>query len=410
MTRKRLRLAVLGGVVLAGLGIYFFLIEAILSDLPTHEVKRSAFQITQVEGGEVQATSGEVVTSPRIGGRLKIIHLWPEGARVAVGDLLIQFDPAEFEKEMLDEEGNLERAQADYDRTKTEREQRLSELKNQLQQVQLQFDLAKLNLERSQFSPQLDQERAKIELERAERTLTDAQGNITAQEVVNRVDLNRSALEVARAQERYDRAKDAHDQTRIFAARPGIVVYRKIWKPGTDGESKVMVGDNVWGGQALLDIPDLSTMQVRCLVGEMDIKLMQVGQPASIRLDAFPGPVFQGQVAQLAPMATPQPGAPDIQVFELVISIQEQDERLKPGMSAQVEIVLQTLPEVLSVPLQAVFEQADGSRLVYCLRKGQFVPVPVELGQRNATAVEIRSGLQEGDLVALQNPELIQQP
>ena len=87
-------------------------------DLPTAEVVRGDFAVTHVEGGEVRAASGEVVMSPRIGGRLKIVHLWPEGEQVDVGDLILQFDPAEFEREMLDREGQLERAHSDFVKAK----------------------------------------------------------------------------------------------------------------------------------------------------------------------------------------------------------------------------------------------------------------------------------------------------
>lgn len=66
-------------------------------------------------------------------------------------------------------------------------------------------------------------------------------------------------------------------------------------------------------------------------------------------------------------------------------------------------IMLETLPRTLSVPLAAVFEQGD-TAVVYCLRQGEFARVPVELGQRNATAAEVRAGLREGEVVALKDP------
>ena len=96
-------------------------------DLPTAEVVRGDFAVTHVEGGEVRAASGEVVASPRIGGRLKIIHLWPEGEQVDVGDLILQFDPAEFEREMLDREGQLEQAHSDFTKAKAEEERQEEE-------------------------------------------------------------------------------------------------------------------------------------------------------------------------------------------------------------------------------------------------------------------------------------------
>ena len=372
-------------------------------DLPTAEVVRGDFAVTHFEGGEVRAASGEVVASPRIGGRLKIVHLWPEGEQVDVGDLILQFDPAEFEQEMLDREGQFEEAHSDFAKAKAERGQRLADIKRNIQQRQAELKLAALNQERQEFASIIDQEQGRIKLQKARRAVAEARQESTAQEVVNRVDFRKHELNIARRQERYQRARRDYERTSIRAEKPGIVVYRKIWKPGTDEDGKVAVGDQVWGGRALLDIPDLNKMQVLCLIGEMDIERMHVGQRAYIRLEAFPGPVFNGVVSGLAPMASPQPGAPDIQVFELVIDIDEQDERLKPGMSAEVEIVLETIPEALSVPLNALFEREDGL-VAFRLANGKFAEVPVVIGHKNATAAVVASGLAAGDVVALQDP------
>jgi multidrug efflux pump subunit AcrA (membrane-fusion protein) len=123
-------------------------------------------------------------------------------------------------------------------------------------------------------------------------------------------------------------------------------------------------------------------------------------------MEAFPGPVWHGKVARLAPMATPQPGAPSVHVFEVVVEIDERDARLKPGMSAEVEIVVETVPEVLSLPLDAVFTAGD--REVVYRRKGRrFEPVTVKLGRQNATAAVIDSGLAEGDVIALRDPTTV---
>ena len=377
--------------------------ETLPSDFPVLTLEPGEFQITQIETGEVQAAGGEVIISPRIGGRLKIIHLWPEGEQIDLGDLALQFDPAEFERDMLDREGRLELARSDYEKAKAEKQQRLADIKRNIELQEAQYELAELNKQRAELDSPIELEKAKIELEKTARSLSEAREDSIAQEVVNRVDLRKHQVSIARRQQRYDRAKSDFEKTSMYATRPGIVVYRKIWKPGTDEQSKVAVGDQVWGGRALMDIPDLSQMQVLCLVGEMDLKRMELGQIVFIRLDAFPGPVFHGKVTKLAPMATPQPGAPDIQVFEMLIDIEEQDERLKPGMSAEIEIVLETVPNALSVPLNAVF-RLDGKPMVYRRDGRSFEPIEVELGKHNAIAVIIKSGLSAGDVIALKDP------
>ena len=110
-----------------------------------------------------------------------------------------------------------------------------------------------------------------------------------------------------------------------------------------------------------------------------------------------------GRCPNWPPWPRPQPGAPDIRVFELVIDIDEQDARLKPGMSAEVEIVLETVPEALSVPLNALFEREDGL-VAFRLANGKFAAVPVVIGHQNATSAVVAAGLAEGDIVALQDP------
>lgn len=373
------------------------------ADLPTLEVQPGGFLVTVIQSGEVQAVRGDVIVSPRIGGSLKIIYLFPEGEMVDVGDLVLQFDPAEFEKEMLDREGQLEEAVADHARAQAQREQTLADLKRQIQQQQAQYELAVLNLQRQRLGSRIDSSQAAIQLEKAQRALADARADSTAQEVVNRVDLQELERRISRARERYEHAKEEFERTKVYATRPGIVVYRKIWKRGTDEQTKVSVGDEIWGGRALMDIPDLSEMQVMCLIGEMDLKLMQVGQEAFIRLEAFAGPVFHGRVTSLAPMATPQPGAPDIRVFEMIVRIEEQDERLKPGMSAEVEVVTNAVADVISVPLDAISE-AEGKAVVYRLEGRSLRATEVTLGQRNAVEVVIESGLSPGDVIAREPP------
>ncbi|MFA6112018.1 MAG: efflux RND transporter periplasmic adaptor subunit [Candidatus Latescibacterota bacterium] len=375
-------------------------------DFPTVTLALGSFPVTQTEGGEIRAASGEQISSPRIGGRLKIVYLFPEGDQVDIGQLVLAFDPAEFEREMLDREGRLEQAQAELARATAEMNQTMADVKRQIEQRQAELQLARLSAQRAEFSSPIDLQRAKIQTEKAERALAEGRSDSVAQEVVNRVDLSKYQFEIDEQERRYSRAKADFERTSIFAARPGIVVYRKIWKPGTDGESKVTVGDQVWGGQPLLDIPDLSKMEVLCLVGEVDVKRMDPGQSVFIRMEAFPGPVWHGKVARLAPMATPQPGAPTVHVFEVIIDIDEQDPRLKPGMSAEVEVVVETVPDVLSLPLDAIFPV--GGRQVAYRRHGRgFEPVSVKLGHQSATAAVIDSGLAVGDVVALRDPTVL---
>lgn len=404
MTRFRDKRLWAGAVVLlvGGLVCLNFLAGENAAGIATYQVTRGPFNMVLFENGEVQAASGEKVVTPRVDGRLKIVGLWPEGEKVEVGNLILQFDKSEFEKNLRDAEGELEKVQADLSSGQASQEQRLEDLKTNIAQQDAGLELARLKLKQAEYGTPVEKEQAQIGLEQTQRAVEQAHKDFEVRKLVNQVEMAKIQVRISQAQKNYDRAKRDYDRLNVYATRPGIVVYEKIEKSGGRVE-KVKVGDQVWGGQPLLILPDLTAMQVVSQVGEMDIQQVKQGQQVLVRLDAFPGPVFHGQVSKIAPMANPQLDAPNVQVFEMVADIEEQDERLKPGMSASVEIVVETIEGALSVPLETVRE-LDGHTLVYRLRGKNLEPVAVRLGQRNAVAAVVDSGLEEGVILALKPP------
>lgn len=394
------RLWAAAAVLLAGIAIALSTLTGPdLAGIPTHQVTKAPFNVVLFENGEVQAAQGEKVVTPRVRGQLKIVDLWPEGAHVEAGDLILQFEKSEFEKELRDAEGEMAKDEADLSRNDATQAQQLEDLKTSIAQQEAALELAQLKLKQSEYGTPNDKEEAKIRLDQTRRALEQAHRDFEVRKLINQVEKAKLEVRISQTRKNYDRRKKDYDQLTVFAARPGIVVYEKIEKSGGKVE-KVKVGDQVWGGQPLLVLPDLSAMQVVSQVGEMDVQQVAAGQPVLVRLDAFPGPVFHGKVARIAPMANPQIDAPNVQVFEMLVDIDEQDERLKPGMSASVEIVVQTVPDALTVPLEALRVE-EGRTLVYRLDGRTPRPVQVKVGQRNAVAAIIDSGLEEGALVAL---------
>ena len=367
---------------------------------PTHVIERGIFRLSHFEAGEIRAAEDEKVVSPEVHAQLKITYLWPEGEKVEIGDLILRFDRSEIAEWVKNEADQLEKAMADRDKMIANQEQGLADLATQIEQAKAAVELAGLSLQRAEYAMPILKEERLISLAQAERKVAQSAENLQARKIVNRVERANLELRISHHEKRYDKARKDYDRLTVFANRPGIVVYEVIRKRGTDRRGKVTKGDVVWGGTSLLSLPDLSAMQVVSQVGEMDVTVVQPGQRALIRLEAFPGPVFHGEVRSVAPIATEVEDAPNVQVFEMVIDIEEEDDRLYPGMSASVEIIAASVPDVLLVPLSAV-RKDDGSDVVYRLRDGEFTPVQVILGHRNATEAEVESGLAEGDLVAV---------
>lgn len=375
------------------------------AELPTHKVQRGDFVVSLTESGELKSAQGELLTAPRVRGRLEIVHLWPEGQQVGVGDLILQFNRTEFEKEVRDAQGELEKAQAEMRKLVAEQIEQMADAHSQVEQRDAALKLAQINLKKIIYGTEIEKQEAQIRLKQAERNLAEAKANLEANHIVHRVNIEKQQVRIARREKNLRRAQNDYDRLSIEATKPGIVVYEKIRKQN-DQWVKLSVGDQVWGGTALISLPDLNQMQVLCHIGEIDVTRVRAGQEVAIRLDAFSGPVFHGTVKDIAPMANASEQAANVQVFEVVIDIHERDRRLKPGMSAQAEIIIQRLEDVLWVPLQAVFRR-DGKEIVYVRDGLSYTPVEVLLGARNATAAVVESGLEADQQVALTDPTLL---
>jgi HlyD family secretion protein len=158
-------------------------------------------------------------------------------------------------------------------------------------------------------------------------------------------------------------------------------------------------------GTPVMQVADLSRMQVRVQVNEVDVARLRVGQRARIDLDASRGLTLPGRVTAVAPAAV-APGTPGqdttagaasgIIKFEVKIDLLRVDPRLRPGMSANVDIITDERHGVLTLPLEAV--DLTASRVTRNVG-GRPVATPVRLGLRSDNRVEILSGLRAGDRV-----------
>jgi len=193
------------------------------------------------------------------------------------------------------------------------------------------------------------------------------------------------------------------------AEESGLVVHetrRRPWhRPIT-----LAVGEKINPRQQLMIIPDMTTLQVETKVYEAVRDQVREGLPALIRLtrqEAKDNATLTGWVHEVAPLPDSQNPwlSPGVKVFPTIIKFPDlkQTEGLTPGMTAQVEIILAELPDVLSVPIAAVFSEAEET---YCYKteNGKHSRVPVKIGRSSETRVQILSGLGEDDAVLLAPP------
>lgn len=412
-------------VVAAGVAASRLLLKEQSAAVASFPVQQGEFVISlHLKDGELEAIKSEQITSPRVRGQLKITHLFPEGEVVEVGDLVIEFDRVEFEKEVTEKEHELEAARAELGKTLANQGVEMARQEADIENKENSLRLAELQMEKMKFESFVDREEAKLKARQAELALEQARKKIEAQRIVDEAERTKQELRVADEERAIERASKDLEALSIHAEKPGLVVYQRIWK-GSRPE-KIRVGDEPWGGQTLITLPDLSRMQVKTWVNEVDVDKLEVGNEVLVRLDALPGPVFHGKISNIASLGHEKEGDKNVQVFDIVVEIDEEDARLKPGMTAACEVIVETIPprpqredaeiEVaeetdaadipLYIPIDAVFEKG-GRTLVYRMQGGQPVEQEVALGSRNEDYVIVEEGLGGNDRVALRDPTVV---
>lgn len=424
--RKKL-LVVLGVLVLAA-GAYFaytrLFPEAEGKALASIEVSQGEFVISlTLKGGELEAIKAEQITAPQVRGQLKITKLWPEGEKVDVGALVIQFDPTEFQKRVTDAEQALEASKATLETTKANQQVEISRQEADIENQIAQLRLSELQVEKMKFEASIQKEESKLNARKTQLALDQARRKLETQKVVNAADLRKNELDVAQKQRELEKAQKDLASLDVHAEKPGIVVYQKVWKG--DRPEKIRVGDDIWGGAGLITLPDLSRMQVKTAVNEVDVDKLKAGQRALIKLDALPELTFHGAITSIATLGREKEGEKSVKVFDVVLAIDEEDSRLKPGMSATCEVVVETIPPPapetpgavkneaaleastagmpIYIPLDAVFEK-EGKALVYRVKGGKAEEQEVKLGKKNEDYVIVEEGLSAGDRITLHDP------
>ena len=241
---------------------------------------------------------------------------------------------------------------------------------------------------------------------RAEAALTRESARQMEASAAYRMDQKRTAIAAAesRIQEAASKLALAQQQlarTEVRADVPGIVVYRDVFF-GSE-QRKPQVGDQVWANQPLLILPDISKMVVETKVRETDIHKIVSNQKVAVRVQAYPDLKLAGKVTLVGTLAQEEKERRGTKFFGVTVQIEGTEPRLRPGMSASVEIEVEERARALFVPLEAVFEK-DGRHVCYVARRGGLREREVVVGSSNRDFVVVERGLEKGERVALRDP------
>ncbi len=354
--------------------------------------QQGPFRVTLVETAEIAAVDQADISAPKVWNQsLQITDLVPEGTHVRAGGFLIQFDDRESRAELDQAEDALLSLEADLEELQARQSLRTQELRNSLEIAGYAKEQAELRLEGSRFESDARQAIVRLQLRQAEIRRARVETEISSQEIIHRSQLIKLNTRIEQARARVATGRRQLKELRIEAPRAGLVTYRRVGR--WNSQERLRKGYTAWPGEALMSIPDLARMEAQLSVNEIDWPRIRVGQPARISLDAYPEVALAGQVASVAKLtqASPNPSSPP--GFPVIVAIEGIRPDLKPGMTARVELLLDELPDAISVPAGILFE-LSGQPVLFV--RGAKRATPVRLGPRNDTHVVITQGITAG--------------
>ncbi len=375
--------------------------------VPTARVERRDFLTTVRARGELKSTQSVLINAPQTP-NLTIVRLAENGRPIKKGEIVVAFDAASQEDTYTQQDTQVRQINSEI--VQAEAQHSIADEQNAMALMQAEYNLerAKLEAGKQEILSELEGLKNWIDVKVSDGELAKAETNADATDLSQQADLARLGERKDKAVRDLDRTKRYLGSMVIRAPRDGIVhVLQNFRAGGSWGQTRppFQEGDTVWTGAAIAEVPDLESLRVEFRIEEIDRGRIRLGQPARIRVDAVPDAELTGKMNWVSPTATlifrrfpPDKNFPAQCSFDVV------DERLRPGMSAGVEIEVERRPGVLVLPAKAGF-QIDGRPTVFLRRGNHYERRTIEVAVRSATEIVVSSGLEEGDVVALENPE-----
>jgi len=395
-------MAVVLTVVIVGVATLLMLqgIDA-AADFPTVMVTRGDFNHEVVAEGILEAEVSTPLSSPSETRRpLTVSWLEQDGAYVHTDDVVVRFDPTEMELSLLDGQSEKETVENKLSKQQTEQRAALKNLDSDARLAALELDFAENFQSKDQtiFSRSEIIE-SEIDQDLAQQHKTHAVDNRKIREDLSQVEQDLLELEKQKAELKIEQAEDGLRSLEVRVPHDGIFVLKRDWR----GETQV--GETVWPGQPIAELPQLDVMQAKLFVLEADAGELATECKVTIVLDAYPTEEYAAEVSQIATLAQPRTRSSPVQYFEVVVKLaRTEPERMKPGQRVTATLHIETLEDVLSVPREAITVTADGERVVHRRTRQGFEAVPVELGSYALGRVVVESGLDAGDIIALGDP------
>ncbi len=367
-------------------------------------VKKGEFKVVVETTGELEAKNAVKIVGPSV---LTQYEIWEvtlqkivdEGTVVKKGDWVASLDQSGFQTKFNQKQNDFEKASSKFAQMQLDTTLQMRQARDELINLKYAAEEKDIILQQSKFEPPATIKQAEINLDKANRAYEQALENYKIKKNQNIEKMREVSAELRKVRGDYEGMTKILSMFNITAPQDGMVIYEKSWdgQPIKEGSRIMMWQPNV------AQLPDLTKMQSKTYVNEVDIRKVKVGQKVEIGLDSDPNKKLQGAVIKVANVGEQRPNS-DAKVFEVLVEIEVSDASLRPAMTTSNKITAKVLNDVTFVPLEALHTQHDTITYVFKKEGIRILKQEVVVSETNANEAVIEAGLQANDQVYLSLP------
>lgn len=362
----------------------------------TVKVIRAPFLITVHAMGELKSEKSLYIFCPSVRRiwRYTLTYLAPEGKPVKAGDIIAEFDTKEIREKLMLRESKLETEKKELEKIRILEEETLESLKLQLAEIEVRRNKAERKASQpEQFTAMNEVKKARMDLELVNLEYNLSKGRIKNQVRGMRAKSHSKEILVGKLEKEVKTLKESIIKMKVKAPKNGIVVYSTDWRG-----NKRSVGETIWKGETIMELPDLKHMLVAAVIPESQAGKIKKELDVEIRLDSNPDILFKGKAKSLGRIFRTKSNEKPAIVFDTIISINNPDaEIMRPGMAASVDIIISSKDNVLQIPESAIIYNDDGLYVMKRALLGKKKLVQIKIGMRSSGKVEILGGVKQND-------------
>ena len=291
---------------------------------------------TIIESGTLEAINNQLFILPRYSmywWEMRIIGILEHGKMVNEGDSILQIDPSEVNKLIVERETNIETQLANIEKMYVSQANQISDLESRIRSETASYNLKKIELESSKFETELRRTIKQLEFKQAEIRLAKEKRRLELTKIIIANDLKIQEVRIRQIKSDLESFKQIVPMLTIRTPVAGV------FQRGTNPRNGQMLnaGDMMYTGFSMGNVPELKWMRVNTFINENDFLKLWTGQKVIVRLDALPEIAFNGEISYIGRLCRQKEPNSRQKGFDVEVKMLEPDERLKPGMTVSCE-------------------------------------------------------------------------